>query len=312
MTPISAITKRLISLQQEGLADDVSSLHVVAAIVHELCAEIRRLEILGIEKDKIIHELQEARSLCGKSVFISRLQNWPRGYQGDFETIEYLCNGVNSTPPSTLEYYLEKIALSSPIVQQHNNKMLWQSQHILNAIYTNQNQNNERGILSIGSGGCRDLRLIEPALRTPHVRLIINDIDKDAIECSKEHLKSIWHKITPIHGVVHRKTREISKHSPFDLIVTGGLLDYLPDHYACMLIKKLITMLTKYGKICFTNILKPNPWRIWIEYLTDWHLIERTENDFRNMFDIYELDDLEIRMTQDRTGLAGLYEMTKQ
>jgi len=310
MTQISAITKRLISLQQEDLADDVSSLHVVAAIVHELCAEIRQLEILGIEKDKIIHELQEARSLLGKSVFISRLQNWPRGYQGDFETIEYLYNGVNSTPPSTLAYYIEKIALSSPIVQQHKNKMLWQSQHILNAIYTNQT--NERRIISIGSGGCRDLRLIEPALRTPHVRLVINDIDKDAIEYSKEHLKSIWHKITPIHGVVYRKTREISKHAPFDLIVAGGLLDYLPDHYACALIEKLLTMLTKYGKICFTNILKPNPWRIWIEYLADWHLIERTENDFRNMFDIYGLHDLEIRMTQDRTGLAGLYEITKK
>jgi hypothetical protein len=69
-------------------------------------------------------------------------------------------------------------------------------------------------------------------------------------------------------------------------------------------------MLTPDGKICFTNILKPNPWRVWIEYLADWILIERTEAEFMYMLDIYGLVDINLKMTQERTGLAGLYEIT--
>jgi extracellular factor (EF) 3-hydroxypalmitic acid methyl ester biosynthesis protein len=308
MTSISTIKERFVSLQPENLVDEVSFFHKVTAVIHELCAEIRQLEILGAKPEEIIYELKEIRSIFGRSVFLSRIQNWPRGYQGDFETIEYLCDGVNTTSRDTLEYYLEKLALSSPIAQQHTNKLLWQSQQVLNTIYTNPIH--EKKILSIGSGGCRDLRLIKPILRNSSIKLIINDIDKDAIDYSKKHLQLIWQKITPIHGNAYRKVREISKHAPFDLIIVGGLFDYLSDRYIGALINKLATMLAKPGKICFTNILSSNPWRVLIEYLADWHLLERTERDFRMILDSYRLYDLEIRMTSDRTGLTGLFEIS--
>ncbi len=308
LNSISDITSRLISMQDADLSDEIASFHNISVLVHELCVEIRRLELLGIARNEIIDELHEAREIHGRSVFISRLQNWPRGYQGDFETIEYLCNGINFTPIDTVEFYLENIALSSPLAQQHENKVFWQSKYILSAIY--ESQNNE-GILSIGSGGCRDLRLIEPSLNNNEVRLIINDIDKDAIDYSKQCLESIWHKIIPLHGDSLRKTKRMSKHAPFCLIVAGGLFDYLPDRYACTLLKKLSAMLTKNGKICFTNIIMPNPWRVWVDYLADWSLIERTEQEFQKMFNVYNLHDLKLKMVRDRTSLVGLYEITK-
>ena len=303
-TSIAILSQQLTLLNNEDIYDEVTFFHKVSALIHELGIEIRRLQQLGIKKDEIIANLQAAKALYSQSTFLSRLQNWPRGYQGDFKTIEYICDGVNKTPPNSLAHYLEKIALASPIVQQHKNKVLWQSQQILNVLH----EDNAK-ILSIGCGGCRDLRLIEPAIKHSQAQFILNDIDQGAFNLAEKELESIWGKITPILGDSFRKTREISQHGPFNLIVAGGLFDYLPDRYACALLKKLSTMLSDSGKICFTNILKPNPWGVLIEYLANWTLIERTQKDFQKMFDTYGLDHLKITMTKDSTSLAGLYEI---
>ncbi len=308
MASILDISNQLISLSNKKINDEIHLYHTLSILIHKLFLEIRRLESVGVDQKIIFQELQDIREIFGKSIFISRLQNWPRGYQGDFETIEYLCNSVNQTPPNTVEYYLEDIALSHPLVQQHRNKVHWQSQHLLNTISSIQDKN---GILSIGSGGCRDLRLIKSALNNKKIKLVINDIDENAISFAKKRLDSTWKNLILIQGDSLRKTREMSKYAPFELIVAGGLFDYLPDKYACLLLKRLSAMLTENGKICFTNILKPNPWKIWMDYLLNWNLLERTEQDFRNMFNAHGINNLEIKMIKDKTSLTGLYEIKK-
>lgn len=308
MASVSEITKQFIALQHTDLQDEISAFHKISVLGHELAVEIRRLAVSGVEKDIIIHELYDVRKIISKSTLLSRLQKWPRGYQGDFETIEYICNGINLSTPGTIEFFLEKIVLSSAIVQQHSHKIFWQAQQILNTINANKNDDM---ILSIACGGCKDLRLIESSLMNMEARIVINDIDKDAIEFSKNHLNTAWDFITPIHGDSFRKANIMSKHGPYSLIIAGGLFDYLPDRYACKLLKKLSTMLADNGKICFTNILKPNPFYVWTNYLVDWNLIERTKDDFQEMFDLYELSELNINMVNDVTSLSGLYEITR-
>ncbi len=303
---ISLLTERLISLKYSGLMDEVKSFHQISALLHEFGVEIRRLENFGVSKDEILDELQDVRELVGDSVFLSRLQNWSRGYQGDFETIEYLCDGINKTPSNTLEHIIEKFVLASPIVQLHKNKIQWQAQQVLNALYEEH-----AVILSIGCGGCRDLRLIQSAIKNSHAQIVINEIDQGAIELAEKELGLVWDKITPILGDSFRKTKELAQHAPYNLIVAGGLFDYLPDRYACALLRKLSAMLADNGKICFTNTLKPNPWGVLVEYLANWTLIERSEDDFQEMSDAHGLHDLQINMIEDSTSLVGLYEITK-
>ena len=80
---------------------------------------------------------------------------WPRGYPGDFETIEYLCAAENRSLPQTVQHALEELALRSSISGQHRNKVAFQAKAILAAC----RRTNGRGrILSIGCGGCRDIR----------------------------------------------------------------------------------------------------------------------------------------------------------
>jgi hypothetical protein len=45
---------------------------------------------------------------------MQRCQEWPRGYAGDFETIEYMVSGANQSLPDTLGWHIEKISAAAP------------------------------------------------------------------------------------------------------------------------------------------------------------------------------------------------------
>jgi hypothetical protein len=45
------------------------------------------------------------------------------------------------------------------------------------------------------------------------------------------------------------------------------------------ILQSLRNNLTENGKIFFTNIDKNNPYRVFMEYTSDWILIERSEDD---------------------------------
>src|SRR5262249_14505296 len=88
--------------EREG-GDQTEQYHRVVSAMHALCARIAQCEQEGWAPEEILAQIAPARKLHGRSPFVSRLQSWPRGYPGDFETIEYLCEGRNRALPGTIE-----------------------------------------------------------------------------------------------------------------------------------------------------------------------------------------------------------------
>jgi hypothetical protein len=62
-------------------------------------------------------------------------------------------------------------------------------------------------------------------------------------------------------------------------------------------------LLSPAGRIVFTNIATGNPYRVWIEYLADWKLIERSEDDIIGICRLAGIP-AEPRMIRDATSLA--------
>ena len=60
----------------------------VESVLQTLCRAIEQCEDAGIAKREILAHLSAARAIHARSPFIARAQYWPRGYAGDFETIE--------------------------------------------------------------------------------------------------------------------------------------------------------------------------------------------------------------------------------
>ncbi|HUP14363.1 MAG TPA: class I SAM-dependent methyltransferase, partial [Niastella sp.] len=84
----------------------------------------------------------------------------------------------------------------------------------------------------------------------------------------KRRLESISSKLEIIHGNIYSVIRRLT--SRYDLILIGGVFDYLKDNVIAVILKELVNRMKKEGTLFFTNIASGNPYRISMEYLSDW------------------------------------------
>ena len=296
----------------ERIITDGSSqlFHKVVAGMHDLCFSIIEAEKNGMSRSEIEEVIRPARDIHSRSVFVKRLQEWPRKYPGDFETIEYICNLENQSQYGKIEYYIEEYALNSAMAQQHRNKVQRQSEIILNTLY---NGKAPQKILSVGCGGCRDiLRIIKYISDIPS-DLVLHDIDNDALELSQKRLEHIAGNVHLISGNFLQSLRKIEKSGPFDLILSGGLFDYISDKHISFFLKHAFQKLLLQNSILFfTNIKKDNPYKVWQEYLADWKLVYREEEEIVNLLKEAGFNGNSVNIEKDETGLTFLVTVKKQ
>jgi extracellular factor (EF) 3-hydroxypalmitic acid methyl ester biosynthesis protein len=291
-----------VALDSAAATDSLS-----AAVEHALrnvWSAIEQCEDAGIDKREILAHLGPARAIHARSPFIARAQEWPRGYPGDFETIEYLCAAENRAVPATVAYALEELALRSPITGQHRNKVAFQADAILAACRRTAGR---ARILSIGCGGCRDIRSIEPDLSTTAAEFVLCDLDYEALDFALHRLGPLASRCTYLNATIPRVLRKLVPYGPFDLAIAGGVFDYLPDRWVILSMRSIWqSLLAQKGSLVFTNIRRGNPFRVWLEYLVNWELTERDEQDIRARCSETGIPASCIRIQPDATGLALL------
>lgn len=192
----------------------------VIITVHQLMRGVRAAELAGQPRDAIRGRLQQAWALHGRSPFIRRLQTWPRGYAGDFETIEYLCEGVNRAEPGTLSHALERYALNCGAAQQHRNKVAVQGRLILDAFRRGRG---EARVLSLACGGSRDIAPFVTELAGYGGTLVVNDVDPGALALTQARLKALGERLVVVPGNAMRRYDDVAAAGPYDLAVAGGL-----------------------------------------------------------------------------------------
>jgi SAM-dependent methyltransferase len=265
---------RFVSLYRGPLTEPAHTFHQVVAAIHEMCTCLVQCESAGVDAAELRSLVASARQVHALSPFTRRLQEWPRGYPGDFETIEWLCTAENrgETP---LARALEHYALTASIAQQHRNKVAFQAAAILDAMHRHP----DCRVLSLACGSNPDLRSIAGQV-TNEARFVLCDGDLDALTFSSARLEAMGDRCEFVHGFVPRVLRSVRRSGPYHLIFAGGLFDYLSDRLiARTLAMSFGSLLAPGGRVVFTNIATGNPFRVWLEYLADWRLIERSEED---------------------------------
>jgi extracellular factor (EF) 3-hydroxypalmitic acid methyl ester biosynthesis protein len=305
VTTLQRHVRDFMALERDQLSEE-ELYHRVLAVVHQICAAILNCEQVELTREEIVQILDPVRRVHARSPFVARLQQWPRGYPGDFETVEYLVAGTNHAQDAVARS-CEAYALSRSIAQQHRNKVHHQAARILQTMLANPG--NTR-IASIACGSCPDLRLIRDQLPTLAGEIWLNDIDPAAIAFSREALRSIESRCIFREGDAVTAARRLPRNS-FDLVLAGGLYDYLPDRQATLLIQMAYRLLTAGGTFFFTNIARGNPYRTLIEYFGDWMLIERTEEDIYRLCEEAGVSRVNVNIRRDETGLALIIEVTK-
>lgn len=304
MNKLRQSVENFVSLENH-ITDGSSQLfHEVVAGMHDLCFQILEAEKNGLSRAEIEEIIQPARDIHSRSVFVKRLQDWPRKYPGDFETIEYICNLENKSQYGKVEYYIEEYALNSAMAQQHRNKLQRQSEIILNSLL---NGKTVQKILSVGCGGCRDIVKISKYISHVQCDLVLHDIDSDALELSWERLNNFSGRVHLVSGNFLQSLRKIEHLGPFDLVLAGGLFDYISDKHISFFLKRAFQkLLHQDSTLFFTNIKKDNPYKVWQEYLADWKLVYRSEGDIRNLLFSAGFTESTVKIGKDETGLTFL------
>lgn len=275
LASLTSACSRLEHLARGSIAGSARQYHRTVSTVHDICGALTECEASGAPDAVVRDTIRGAREIHGKSPFVTRLQQWPRGYAGDFETIEWLWRGDNRAPAGSLAHAIETYALNAAIAQQHRNKVTFQAACMLQAMATTT----PCRMLSIGCGSSPDLRTVLDQVPAS-TSVVLCDSDVEALNYSRAKLHPIADRCEFVHGMVPRVLRRVRAHGPFDLILAGGLFDYLSDRLIQRTLEESWTrLLAPGGRIVFTNIARGNPFRVWIEYLADWRLIERSEED---------------------------------
>lgn len=286
--------------------------HVAAALIHRMIPAIGELEQRGWTRDRIVSRLQPARRVYAESPFVKRLQDWPRGYPGDFETVEYLLLQRNHAAPGRLSYWLEQYALDSPIAQQHRNKVDHQARAVLDTILASPHRGDAPRTLVLAAGGSPDLRQIQSVVAAQRFHVVLLDQDADALAFSAARLPLIRDRVTLVQRNVVRGLQDVRRYGPFHLVLAGGLFDYLPDRVAVMLLRYAREyLMAPAGRMLFTNIGATNPYRPWIEYLGDWRLIHRSGDACRALCVAAGFEPAHVSIEAERTGLALIVEVRK-
>lgn len=279
--------------------NSAAAMHGTISQMHALCSELTNLPPTLWRSPEVQEVLGPAAELQARSSFVRRLREWPRGYPGDFETVELLVKGsavpTSADPGEWIDWY----ALNTAIGQQHRNKVWWQYLQVC-AVTPGR-------ILSVGCGGGADFNI------APHrftgSEIVLLDLDQEALRLAQERLQR-YCKVRTICGDVRRGIRKAQDEGPFDIVVCGGLFDYLDDRTIVFLLKELRDRAVKVGgTVLFTNIAEQNPFRVWMEAIADWRLIHRSEADIRRIVEAAGFDLRGLQIQRDGTGLTHLIEI---
>jgi hypothetical protein len=305
LNELDAACGRMRALAARPAVDSAHVFHATVSAIHGICEALLVCEEAGVSPGELREILGPVREIHARSPFMRRLQEWPRSYAGDFETIEWLWRAENCAQ-GPFARALEQYALTSAIAQQHRNKVAFQASCMLEA----QQRHWPCRVLSLACGSSPDLRSIVQHVR-PSTAFVLCDSDPGALEFSHTQLASIERQCALVQGRVPFALRSVRKHGPFNLIVAGGLFDYLPNNVvertmalACE------SLLADGGRLVFTNLAKGNPFRVWLEYIADWPLLERSEADLLALAEGAGLGG-SMTLTRDATGLAILASVSR-
>jgi SAM-dependent methyltransferase len=221
-----------------------------------------------------------------RSGFHARAREKPRGYAGDYYTIEML---YDAKPSGTgqLGLLLDSWALQLPAAQAVRNRRTILVDK-LGAFAKDIDALTPCRITSLGSGPAREIIDLLSKNQTRSLCATCIDIDAEALTYAArlaaaagaaERVKFVRENVIKL--ALGRGREHVP---PQDVIYSVGLFDYLPDNAAVAVLNWMHTHLTPGGTVIVGNVQPGNPTRTYMDTLLDWKLIHRSAGQLRRIF----------------------------
>lgn len=251
-----------------------------------------------VEKGKELpkEELKEAQikfrkdtnSIFEKSYFVKRIRNWPRGYPGDYETLEKFYHGTPSETEGVGLYF------DNYIVTRTLAKGVRERKRTLGKILVSelQNRNPNQQILNIACGSSREIFDIGSAINEYKPKITFIDYDKNAVDYSKLLLHNEGINIAEYDFFKFNALDLVSaddtklKFGEKDIIYSAGLFDYIKTDVLIKMIRSMYKLLGKNGVLIAPFKDKENYSIFDYHWLVDWsYFLQRTIEEVKTILE---------------------------
>lgn len=189
---------------------------------------------------------QRTEAFFERSYLMRRARHWPRGYPGDYETIEktYEQQAYSTGLGGLLDEYFQQTTLARGIRYRRERMREILAEEMLSR--------QAPRVLNIGCGPCREVVELADTIQRSAAHFTCLDLDAEALVYSAErmldagiHQQVDFRQYNAVRLIDAR--RNIRTFGRFDIIYTIGLLDYLPDDLLVRLLQALFQTLTPHG-----------------------------------------------------------------
>lgn len=242
------------------------------------------------------------------SRIVERIYTKPRGYAGDFLTIEWMYEN-QPAEDSVAGQLIDRAFLERPAAKAVRNRRDLLAGEIERAV--------ERGgaVTSLACGPARELFDIFERLDDPtRLSATCLDIDLQALalssdRCQKAGLKRQmrFEQANLVYLATGRTSLELA---PQQLMYSIGLIDYFQDRFVIALLDWIHSRLAPGGQVVLGNFHPANPDKALMDHVLDWKLIHRDEEDMHRLFEASAFGRrcTEIRFEPERVNLFAFCE----
>ncbi len=211
----------------------------------------------------------------------------PRGYAGDFMSIECIYNN-KPTGNGRLGAVLDQCFLDMPAARAVRNRRGLLCEEIDATLAAKNGE--PAHVLSMACGPAREIFDTFAKLRDPS-QLVATcvDIDLQALAFvgdMRDRKKLKGHIRLENANLVYLATgRQKLDLPPQDLAYSIGLIDYFNDSFVVRLLDFVHDRLRPGGRVILGNFHPDNPTKALMDHVFDWRLIHRTEADMHRLFE---------------------------
>jgi SAM-dependent methyltransferase len=268
----------------EKLSSDLSSLMLA---INDAIGQ--QTDVTPGARKRIGDRLQsELRPYLMLSENADRWYSKPRGYAGDFMTIELM---YRNKPSGTgrLGALIDRCFLELPPPRAARNRRTILSKEIMAAVERAKAKNRPARIASLACGPAREMFDVFEQLPDPNLmQCTLVDMDQQALNFV-EQLRDERGLADNVRLVKENLIFMAARRSKMavedqDLIYSVGLIDYFTDQFVIRLIDYIYDLLEPGGRVILGNFHPRNPGRAMMDCVLDWPLIHRSEERMNLLF----------------------------
>jgi CRP-like cAMP-binding protein/SAM-dependent methyltransferase len=247
------------------------------------------------------------------SRFLDRCLTKPRGYAGDFGTIEIIyenkTSGDGRLGPLVDRWALDANAASA--VRSRRNMLA----EYIGSAYRQWDRAGAMPVSSVACGPARELFDLFESAPKPQMEATCIDIDPQALECvaARANKSGVEKSMNLFCANVIRMilgSRDVVI-QPQQMIYSVGLMDYLQDKVVITFLNWAYRTLLPGGQVIIGNFLTGSGDKAFMDYVMEWILIHRSSDDLKSLFGQSLFGNTPVIIDVDTTGIQAFARCTK-